>query len=65
LKYLKDLRSVVHNVTNNHGIGFCYWAPDWVAFRGSTSSNGSSWENLALFDFNNKVLAGVDAFAQY
>jgi arabinogalactan endo-1,4-beta-galactosidase len=63
LKYLKDLRAVIHNVTNNRGIGFCYWAPDWVAFRGSTSTNGSSWENLALFDFNNKVLAGVDAYA--
>lgn len=64
LKYLTDLRSVIHNVTNNRGIGFCYWAPDWVAFRGTTSTSGSTWENLALFDFNNKVLAGVDAFAQ-
>ncbi len=62
-KYLIDLRTVVHNIPNNRGIGFCYWAPDWVAFRGTTSTNGSSWENLTLFDFNNKILAGVDAYA--
>jgi arabinogalactan endo-1,4-beta-galactosidase len=64
LKFLTDLRTVIHNVPNNRGIGFCYWAPDWVAFRGATSTNGSSWENLALFDFANKALPGVDAFAQ-
>ena len=64
LKFLTDLRTVIHNVSNNRGIGFCYWAPDWVAFRGTTSANGSSWENLALFDFTNKALPGMDAYAQ-
>ncbi len=63
-KFLTDLRTVIHNVPNNRGIGFCYWSPDWVAFRGTTSTNGSSWENLALFDFANKALPGVNAFAQ-
>jgi arabinogalactan endo-1,4-beta-galactosidase len=62
-QYLLDLRTVIHNVSNNHGIGFCYWAPDWVAFRGTTATNGSSWENLTLFDFNNKILSASDAFA--
>lgn len=64
-KYLFDLRAVLYNVPNRHGIGFCYWAPDWVAFKGSTATNGSGWENLALFDFNNKVLAAVDAYSPY
>ncbi len=64
LKYLTDLRTVVHNISNNHGIGFSYWAPDWVAFRGPTATNGSSWENLALFDFTNAALQGWNAFAQ-
>ncbi len=64
LKFLTDLRTVVSNVPNKRGIGFCYWAPDWVAFRGATSANGSSWENLALFDFNNKAQEGWKAFAQ-
>jgi len=43
-------------------IGFCYWAPEWVAFRGPQSTIGSSWENMALFDFSNKALPGLDAF---
>ncbi len=63
-KFLTDLRGVVNKIPNNRGIGFCYWAPDWVAFRGATSTNGSSWENVALFDFNNKALQGWNAFAQ-
>jgi len=62
LKYITDLRTTIHNIPNNRGIGFCYWAPDWVAFRGATATNGSSWENLALFDFNNKVLEAAKAF---
>jgi len=44
------------------GIGFCYWAPEWVAFKGPKSTTGSSWENIALFDFNNKALPALDAF---
>lgn len=63
-KFLTDLRTVIHNVPNNHGLGFCYWAPEWVAYRCSTASNGSPWENLALFDFANKPLPGLAAFAQ-
>ena len=64
LKYLIDLRTVIHNVINNRGIGFCYWAPEWVAYRGTTATNGSSWENLTLFDFDNKALPGLSAYAQ-
>lgn len=63
LKYLADLRTTIHNVSNNRGIGFCYWSPDWVAYRGPTASNGSAWENLALFDFTNAALSGWNAFA--
>ena len=32
--------------------GLCYWGGEWVAFKGDTSSNRSSWENQALFDFD-------------
>ena len=48
---------------SSHGIGFCYWGGEWVAFRGPTSSNGSSWENQALWDFNNNSLPVMDAFS--
>jgi arabinogalactan endo-1,4-beta-galactosidase len=47
---------------SSHGIGFCYWGSEWVAFRGPTSTNGSSWENQALWDFNNNSLPVMDVF---
>ncbi|MEI7472651.1 MAG: glycosyl hydrolase 53 family protein [Chitinophagaceae bacterium] len=62
LKFLSDLRTVIAAVPNNHGLGFCYWEPAWVAYRGNAASNGSPWENLALFDFNNKALAALAAY---
>lgn len=49
---------------NSHGLGFCYWGSEWVAFRGTQSTNGSSWENQALWDFNNNALPVMDAFSQ-
>jgi arabinogalactan endo-1,4-beta-galactosidase len=64
LKFLTDLRTVINKIPNNRGLGFCYWAPDWMAYRGTTATNGSAWENLALFDFSSKALEGWNAFAQ-
>lgn len=58
------LISTLKNIPNKRGIGFCYWAPDWVAFTGneSTSTNGSAWENQCLFDFNFKALPVFDVY---
>ncbi len=58
--YLLALRQVLSQNSNN--LGFCYWEPDWVAFRGSQATDGSTWENLTLFDFNNKALPGMAVF---
>ncbi len=44
------------------GIGFAYWAPEWIAYRGERATNGSAWENMALFDFDHKVLPAMDVF---
>lgn len=62
--YLEWLITTLKNIPNNKGIGFCYWAPDWVAFNGNetTSTNGSSWENQCLFDFDHKALPALDTF---
>ena len=62
LAYLIKLRTIISSVSNNLGIGFCYWAPDWVAFKVATSTDGSSWENLALFDFSNNALPALQAY---
>jgi arabinogalactan endo-1,4-beta-galactosidase len=50
------------STSSPRGIGFSYWGAEWVAFKGSTATNGSSWENMALWDFNNKVLLGIKVF---
>lgn len=44
--------------------GFCYWGTEWVAFRGDQATNGSTWENQALFDFNNKAVQALDVFGE-
>jgi arabinogalactan endo-1,4-beta-galactosidase len=46
------------------GIGFAYWGTEWLAFRGNESTNGSSWENQALWDFDHKALPAMDVFNQ-
>lgn len=63
--YFEWLIQTIKNIPNNHGIGFCYWAPDWVAFDGNeaSSTNGTSWENQCLFDFELKALPALEAFS--
>ncbi len=58
--YLQHLSAIVKEV--DHGIGFCYWGGEWVSYKGSQATNGSSYENQALWDFNNKALEAMDAF---
>ena len=58
LQYMKDL---VQAIMDGGGKGIMYWEPEWI-----TSSmkdrwgTGSSWENLALFDFQGNVLPAMD-----
>ena len=49
---------------SNNGVGFCYWGTEWIAFRGPTSTNGSSWENQSLWDFNNESVPAIQAFSK-
>ena len=56
LSFLHDLMSLVEE--NNHGMGICYWAPDWI----STNQFGSPWENQALFDFDGELLDAISVF---
>lgn len=60
--YLLAIKNLVRETTN--GIGFCYWGSEWVAFRGTESTNGSSWENQALWDFNFNALPVMEAFSK-
>lgn len=57
---LKKIAELVYS--SQGGRGFCYWAPEWVAFYGPQANTGSSWENQALFDFSNKAVPAWEAF---
>ena len=58
--YILAIKSLVKSVPN--GSGFCYWGGEWVAFKGNQATNGSTWENQALWDFNNNALEAIQAF---
>lgn len=60
--FISELKKIViKNQSVSAGYGMCYWAPEWVAYKGTTSTDGSPWENLTLFDFKNKVLPALDS----
>lgn len=61
-QYLVRIRQIIHDLPQ--GLGFCYWAPEWVAYKGPEATDGSPWENMALFDFNFKATQGIDAFKE-
>ena len=56
LSFLNDLITLVDE--NDHGLGICYWAPDWI----STDQFGSPWENQALFDFDGELVDAISVF---
>jgi arabinogalactan endo-1,4-beta-galactosidase len=61
LNFVNAVRNLVE--TSGTGIGFCYWGGEWVAFKGTQATDGSTFENQALWDFDNKALPVLGAFA--
>lgn len=59
LEYLQRLEKAVRD---NGGSGICYWGAEMVAFDGPESTNGSPWENQALFDFNFQATPALQVF---
>ncbi len=58
--FIARLKEIVQAV--DKGIGFCYWGGEMVAFKGSDATDGSPWENQALYDFGNKALPVLNDF---
>lgn len=52
------LESMTEMLRNSGAKGLCYWGAEWV----STEEFGSTWENQALFDFNNKAVPAMRIF---
>lgn len=59
-KFIKEIKTLTKEIED--GIGFCYWGAELIAWKGSESTDGSPWENQALFDFNNKALPVLEEF---
>lgn len=62
--FTKKLMAVEHSNTYKNHAGICWWAPEWIAFKGNTATDGSPWENLCLFDFSNKALPALEAIGK-
>lgn len=58
--FLQNIKTTVQN--SSSGFGFCYWGAEWIAFRGNQATNGSPWENQALWDFDKKLVPAVSVF---
>lgn len=58
--YLLNLKSILKK--SEFGAGFAYWGTEWIAYRGDEATDGSTWENQALWDFDNKALPGMEIF---
>lgn len=59
--FIEDIVQTMRDTGN--GIGFCYWGAELIAWNGNQSTEGSPWENQAIFDFDNKALPALEAFA--
>jgi arabinogalactan endo-1,4-beta-galactosidase len=59
-QFLLTLKGIINKHPN--GAGLCYWGAEWVAFKGNTATNGSSWENQALWDFDYKALPALNIY---
>lgn len=57
IEAIRDIRLVQSDC-----IGFSYWGAELIAWQGEQSTEGSPWENQALFDFDNKALPVLQAF---
>lgn len=62
--FLWRMRDIMKNLPDEKGLGFCYWAPDWVAFENINQAQipGSNWENVTLFDFNLRPTPALEVY---
>lgn len=59
-RFIKELSNITADLSR--GIGFSYWGGELISWKGSEATDGSPWENQALFDFTNNALPALEAF---
>lgn len=50
--------------SSTYGQGFAYWGGEWISFKGKEATNGSTFENQALYNFENQALPVMQAFSK-
>ncbi|MEL6536498.1 MAG: glycosyl hydrolase 53 family protein [Bacteroidota bacterium] len=61
----KDFMRVIRSLTTQEvamGRGYCYWGGELIAWKGPEATDGSPWENQALFDFEGQALPVWEVF---
>nr|WP_315161255.1 glycosyl hydrolase 53 family protein [uncultured Flavobacterium sp.] len=58
--FVMAIKTVVKE--SEYGLGFAYWGGEWISFKGNQAANGSTFENQAFYDFNNKALPVLQVF---
>ena len=59
-KYIAKIRQICSDLKAVDG--FCYWGAELLSWKGPQSTEGSPWENQALFDFDERALPALDVF---
>ncbi len=58
--FIARIRDIVRDIGG--GRGLCYWGGELIAWKGPMATDGSPWENQALFDFQHGALPVLQAF---
>lgn len=60
--FVRALRERLQSLKRPTGI--CYWGAELVAWRGQTATDGSPWENQAVFDFDHQALPVLETLGK-
>jgi len=68
--WLRAVADLAAAVPDRQGLGYCYWEGVWTYRKGdgwdpTDPTSGNAWENLALFDFDDKALPGLKTLGCY
>jgi arabinogalactan endo-1,4-beta-galactosidase len=68
--WLRAAADLAAGVPNGQGLGYCYWEGTWTYRPGGgwdpqDPASGNAWENLALFDFEDRALPGLRTLGRY
>ncbi|MBO1337993.1 arabinogalactan endo-1,4-beta-galactosidase [Streptomyces sp. VRA16 Mangrove soil] len=68
--WLRAVADLQANVPGGKGLGYCYWEGVWTYRPGdgwdpADPTSGNAWENLALFDFDDKALPALKVLGGY